>query len=51
MLGFMILTLVLVLLAIQLGEKVAFKFDEKVERNRMESLKTKSGPMRHSKSD
>ena len=51
MLGFMVLTLILVLLAIQLGEKVAFKFDEKMKRDRMESLKTKSTPLRHSKND
>ncbi len=30
MIGLMVLTLVLVLLAIQLGEKIAFKFDEKM---------------------
>jgi hypothetical protein len=49
MIGLMVLTLVLVLLAIQLGEKIAFKFDEKVQRDRMESLRTHSTPSKHSK--
>lgn len=49
--GWMLLTLVLVMLAIQLAEKVANKFDEKVQKDRMDSIREKRIPENHKKSE
>jgi hypothetical protein len=40
-LGMMALTLILVLLAIRLGEKIAFYFDKKVQQDRLDSINEK----------
>lgn len=40
-LGMMALTLILVLLAIRLGEKIALYFDKKVQQDRLDSINEK----------
>ena len=49
-LGWMALTLVLVMMAIQLGQKIANKYDAKMQEQRMESLRTRT-PEAHKKKD